>query len=172
MKAYRLVVSASAGLFTYLVLVLFLGSAGIAAYRNLDIYREKLAQNVETLNGIGKKLDDQVQSLQLDPENTRLYSRELGYYAPGEKVLRFVGRPPQAQLTSPGSLLASTATPADRRPMFRAIAVCVSLFTLFVSLIGIPGRTAAGTGRERGGAAVRRSRADGERRSGAEASTA
>ena len=80
----------------FMYTVLNLVTAAIAMDRMQD-HRAALERNVEGLKEINQRLRAEFDALSTSPELIRLYARELGLYAPGERVIRLQGvggRPP------------------------------------------------------------------------------
>lgn len=135
MKGFRVLFAAAIGLVTYLILCTFLGQAGVLEYRKLAAYRDRLNANIAELDRIQSRLSERVLSLQSDPENVRLKARALGYFLPGEKLIRLPGYDPNLQVTSPGMIVYRTETPPDPRNLFRGIAFAVAVLAYLVSLL-------------------------------------
>ncbi len=134
MKGFRLLFAAAIGLITYLLLSVFLGQAGVLEYQRLSAYRARLESNMANLDQIQARLSERVQSLQSDPENVRLKARSLGYFEPGENLIRLPGYDPDVQVTSPGMIVYRTDRPGDPRSLFRAIAFGIAVLSYLVSL--------------------------------------
>lgn len=67
------------------------------AMDRMQEHREALQRNVETLKEINQRLRAEFDALSTSPDLIRMYAREIGLYAPGERVLRLRGtggRPP------------------------------------------------------------------------------
>ncbi len=135
MKGFRVLFAAAVGLVTYLLLCTFLGQAGVLEYRKLSAYRERLSANIAELDRIQARLSERVLSLQSDPENIQLRARALGYFLPGEKLIRLPGYDPNQQVTSPGMIVYRTDRPADPRNLFRGIAFAVAVLAYLVSML-------------------------------------
>jgi hypothetical protein len=63
----------------------------VASYDLLEIEREKLSTNVESLKVINKELENTKRSLLYDKDTLIVYARELGYKLPNERFVRIVG---------------------------------------------------------------------------------
>jgi len=145
MRGFRVLFAAAIGLITYLLLGIFLGQAGVLESQRLLAYRSRLEANITDLDRIQAKLSERVQSLQSDPENVRLKARALGYFEPGENLIRLPGYDPNVEVTSPGALVYRTDHPSDPRSLFRAIAFGVGLLTYLMSLLGTELFTSVGS---------------------------
>ncbi len=76
--------------------VLNLVTVAMAMDRMQD-HRAALQRNVERLKEINQRLRAEFDALSTSPDLIRMYARELGLYAPGERVIRLQGagdRPP------------------------------------------------------------------------------
>lgn len=71
--------------FTYTVLSLV--AVAVAMDRMQD-HRAALQRNVERLKEINQRLQEEFEALSTSPDLIRLYAREIGLYAPGERVIR------------------------------------------------------------------------------------
>ena len=80
----------------FMYTVLNLVAVAVAMDRMQD-HRAALQRNVERLKEINQRLREEFDALSTSPDLIRLYAREIGLYAPGERVIRLQGvgdRPP------------------------------------------------------------------------------
>jgi len=105
------------------VLIFFFGDSGLTAYRSLDRYREKLAQNVDDLRARNSDLAADLSSLRSSPERAVVQARSIGLYRPGDQVLRLEGRPSRVEPTAIGNLLKLRKTNDVRSSLFKSSAI-------------------------------------------------
>jgi len=56
------------------------GEKGLIAYRNLETYKQRLEQNIASLDLIHEQLNGEFESLKGDAGTISLYARKLGFY--------------------------------------------------------------------------------------------
>jgi hypothetical protein len=84
----RVIVSAWAGFVVYALAIFIAGPAGFAATGRLERERARMSANVDELKRINRSLADDFIALGSQPGRLKLEARDLGYIAPGEKVVR------------------------------------------------------------------------------------
>jgi cell division protein FtsB len=119
-------VAASLGIF-------FLGDSGLSAYGSLSRYERSLAANVESLKRRNLELQAELDRLRTDPQSVRVLAREIGIYAPGDTVVRLVGRPPKPESYSVGDLLYLRRGEPTRNAMFKEAALGASAALIIVA---------------------------------------
>lgn len=85
--------------------IFFLGDSGLSAFAGLSRYEASLEANVESLKLRNQELQAELDGLKTDPERVRVLARDIGMYAPGETVVKIVGRPPRPESYAVGDLL-------------------------------------------------------------------
>ncbi|MDR3302532.1 MAG: septum formation initiator family protein [Spirochaetaceae bacterium] len=68
------------------------GSAGMSAYQQLEIEREKQLENLAALHATYEELLVEKQAWESDRDTIAVHARELGYGAGDERFIRIVGR--------------------------------------------------------------------------------
>ena len=117
--------------------ILVFGDSGVTAFRGLTRYEQDLAANVEALRQRNLELQAELDRLRTDPETNRVLGRRIGMYAPGEMVVRLVGRPPRTEAYAVGDLLRMRrAAPVRNAAIKEAALVAVVVVSLaaFLSL--------------------------------------
>jgi cell division protein FtsB len=119
------------------ILIFFFGDSGLAAYRSLDRYREKLASNVEDLRQRNNDLTADLSSLRTSSARTLVLARGIGLYRSGDQVVRLEGLPSRAEPTAIGNLLKLRKTNDARNSVFKSTAMGVSVLLLAYAGISI-----------------------------------
>jgi len=70
-----------------------LGPKGLVAMKQLEAERKRLAENLQSLEGINQGLGGSIDALRSDRDLIAVYARELGYARPDERFVRIVGVP-------------------------------------------------------------------------------
>lgn len=91
-------IAASLGIFVF-------GDSGLSAFRSLSRYEQGLEANVESLKQRNQELQAELARLKSDRESLRILARGIGLYAPGDSVVKLVGRPPKTESYAVGDLL-------------------------------------------------------------------
>jgi len=91
MNAAKYLFALWAGVVVYTSLSVLLGSAGLSAYRQLELEQKKQETNIENLKLINRELEKTVNSLLYDRDTLAMYARELGYASRDERFIRVVG---------------------------------------------------------------------------------
>lgn len=139
MKPSSLLGAGLVGLSVYLLLELIFGSTGLVAYQNLVEHRRLAGEELAQVELLQVELRREIDALTSDPETIRAEGRDIGLVAPDEVVVRIEGRIAHIRRSYlPGSLPSPYVPAADRRPLFRTIALMLALVTLFVDLVGVP----------------------------------
>jgi cell division protein FtsB len=125
------------------LLIYFFGDSGLLAYRDLDIYRQHLAANVENLQQRSMALQAELTSIKDDPERTKVMARRIGFYGPGDEVVKLEGLPPRVERYAVGDLLKLKKGNEAKSAVVKAIAVCLS------ALFGVSALLAARTARRK-----------------------
>ena len=97
--------------------VLNLVTVAIAMDR-MQEHREALQQNVEALKEINQHLQAEFDALSTSPDLIRLYARDLGLYAPGERVIRLQGTGERSTFYEVGAVVTESAPPKAPRLAF------------------------------------------------------
>ena len=127
MKLIRLAVYISLGFFCSSLLIFFFGRGGLHSLEELQGYRDSLVENNQQLQGINQRLLNNLDALSSDPEQITLMARELGYYRPGERVIRIDGYRPAGSLYTVGTRLVRSPGAADRDWVFKLMGACFAL---------------------------------------------
>lgn len=85
--------------------IFFFGDSGLSAFRGLTRYQSSLEANVESLKQRNQDLQAELDRLKTDPESVRVLARDIDMYAPGDTVVKMVGRPPKPESYAVGDLL-------------------------------------------------------------------
>jgi len=117
------------GFFIYIILVIFFGAGGITDYTSLLHYYETLKVNIEDLNSINQKLYEKLTSFNSNPETIRIYSRELSYFRPDERVIKFQGFSPMKIFYKVGTLLKRNKLEKNQNYIFILVGMIVFIFS-------------------------------------------
>jgi len=104
--------------------VLNLVTVAVAMDRMQD-HREALERNVEALKGVNQRLQAEFDALSTSPDLIRLYARDLGLYAPGERVIRLQGTGERSTFYEAGAVVTKTDPPQAPRLAFLLAGVAV-----------------------------------------------
>lgn len=141
MKPWSLLCAALIGIASYFTLELFFGSYGLVAYRLMEDYRAVAREELEHIAEHHAELERQIRLLSTDSETIRLEARDSGLVLPDEYVVRIEGREPRPRHRYlPGSLPPAIPVSRDNRPLFRSIALAVSLVFLLVDTLSVQPR--------------------------------
>lgn len=141
MKPWSLLCAALIGLASYFTLELFFGSYGLVAYRLMEDYRAVARDELEHIAERHAALERQIRLLSGNAETIRLEARDSGLIRPDEYVVRIEGREPRPRHRYlPGSLPPAVPVSRDNRPLFRSIALAVSLVFLLVDTLSFQPR--------------------------------
>ena len=97
--------------------VLNLVTVAIAMDR-MQEHREALQRNVEALQEINQHLQAEFDALSTSPDLIRLYARDLGLYAPGERVIRLQGTGERSTFYEAGAVVTESEPPKTPRLAF------------------------------------------------------
>lgn len=75
----------------YTVSAYFVGPAGVLAFKQLSVERDKQRSNIEALKELNQELDGTMNALKYDSDTIMVYARELGYGTTSEHFVRIVG---------------------------------------------------------------------------------
>lgn len=81
-------------------------------------HREALQRNVEALKEINQHLQAEFDALSTSPDLIRLYARDLGLYAPGERVIRLQGTGERPSFYEAGAVVTESEPPKAPRLAF------------------------------------------------------
>lgn len=101
-------------------------------YRELEAHRDRLEANIAELQGIHETLAGQVELLTRSTDAVRVEARNLGYYDPGETVIRIENAPSAGAPKSPGRIILELPPQKDRRAVVRVVALLVALSAFVV----------------------------------------
>jgi len=88
MKRWFAVLSAIYVVFMLYNLQMYIwGEQGLLAYQDLENYKQKLEENLESLDIVHENLKGEFESLKGNTETIALYARELGYYQEKERQI-------------------------------------------------------------------------------------
>ncbi len=147
MKPTWFVTSTLAGLGVYLLLELVFGQYGMIAFRTMEEFRSKAAQELEVLQRQTLDLQRQVRLLTTDSETIRLEARDIGLVGMEEIVVRLENHETRPRHRyQPGAVPSRMPRIRDNRPLFRSLGFTVFLVTLLVQLIGSQRTTRGSTG--------------------------
>ncbi len=124
------------GVSTYLLLELLFGSYGVVAYRVVTDYVQEAEAQLVELRETHDELERLARRLSSDRETVRLEARDVGYIREDEVVVRVEGHQPRPRHRYyPGAIPVAPPPLQDNRPLFRAIALVVSLVALLVKTL-------------------------------------
>jgi cell division protein FtsB len=136
MKRTSLLGIALFGVGIYLLLELLFGSYGVFAYRMMERYLVEAENDLAELEERRTDLERQVQMLTGDGETIRLEARDIGFIERNERIIRLEGHEPRPRHRYlPGTTPQPVPVPRDNRPLFRAIALALSLVALIVETL-------------------------------------
>ena len=119
-------IAASLGIF-------FFGDSGLSSYSSLSLYERSLAANVESLKQRNLELQAELGRLKSDPERIRVLARDIGMYAPGDTVVRLVGRPAKPESYAVGDLLRLRRSEPVRNTLFKEAALGAAAALIIVA---------------------------------------
>lgn len=142
MRLQTLLLSLSFGLCVQLLLTLIGGPYSQDAYRQLESYRDAVAENVEAIEAQQIGLESQVERLRFDPNLIEVEARRLLLYGENEVVVYLPRNLRRTPSLSPGAVVVRrNDPPPDRRPLFRSIALVAALLCfLLLSFVEAPQR--------------------------------
>ncbi len=107
MKTYfRIVLPIFVTVFVYATLAGFFGPKGLYSKKFMEIQRDALIANVNSLNLTGSNLDSHIEDLKHDPDTIAIYAHELGYIYENEGIIKLVGFNSEfGKMLNPGSAL-------------------------------------------------------------------
>ncbi|MBN1835484.1 MAG: septum formation initiator family protein [Spirochaetales bacterium] len=139
MKIARLVLYLALGFMARSLYLLFFGTGGLVDFRSLESHREQLEGNLAELRRINAELMEEQRALGTDPERVSLQARELGYYRPGEQVVRLEGHGQPRRSFTVGALIGPRAKQERQDWIPKMLGLIVPL-VLFVVALGRDGR--------------------------------
>jgi cell division protein FtsB len=117
------------------VLIYLFGDSGVLAFNDLEGYRRRLVQNVESLQQRNKNLTAELSDLKGNAELNIVLARRLGLYRPGDEVLRLQGLSNGVEHYVVGDLLKFRKSGDARSAAVKTAALCLSaLMTAYVLL--------------------------------------
>ena len=123
----------------YTVLSVYNGATGIISYKELQIERDKILENLTQLQVINEELRGNVDALRFDPETIKVRARELGYGERGEQFVRIVGLPGgRPRELRPGMIRTAVIHHPNTNPnwaVHRTISFCAGLLLLSLFLV-------------------------------------
>ena len=133
MKPWRLLLSVYLG-FLFSCLLLFLFSAsGLRSYRALAAYRDILQRNITELELLQRSLAGEQEALRTDPGRIALQARELGWFEPGQRVVRLDSRTVVRDPHPAGSLVRPARAEPHNATLLRIL--CLALpFGFYLAL--------------------------------------
>ncbi len=139
MKPSSVLIALLLGISVYLLLQLSFGTHGIVARSVLLDYLVDAESALSDAQLQGAELQREIESLTSDPERIIIEARRIGMVGEREVIVRLdgYGRLPAYQY-QPGSLPTDVPWPSDNRPLFRSIALAVTLFVLLIYLFKTP----------------------------------
>jgi cell division protein FtsB len=129
-------IAASLGIF-------FLGDSGLSAFGGLSRYEQGLEANVESLKQRNQDLQAELTRLKSDPQSVRVLAHGIGLYAPGETVVKLVGRPPKPESYAVGDLLRLRRPEPTGNVLFKETALGVVAAALIAALFAAAARRKA-----------------------------
>jgi len=123
----------------YTVLSVYNGATGIINYKELQLEREKILENLYQLHEINQELRGNMDALLHDPETIKVRARELGYGERGEHFVRIVGLPGgRPRELRPGTIRTAVLHHPNTNPnwaVHRTISFCTGLLLLSLFLV-------------------------------------
>ena len=106
MKLIKYILPLWLGILIYTLFSILRGPVGTSAYDQLEVEREKLTANMNSLKLINRELENTRDALMYDKDTIMVYARELGYRLPDERFIRIVGfAEVQRERTEPGRII-------------------------------------------------------------------
>ena len=146
MIARQLAAAGLVALVVYLAGGLFVSGYSGEAYDSLAAHVDRLEQNVVDLRDRRDRLVAQAETLRRSPDAVALEARRLGYYRPGEVVVRIEGVELPSTAQSPGVVVRNPPSAPDLRAFLRAASALAFVVTLIVQLLAPSAGTAAPVG--------------------------
>lgn len=127
--------SLHAGFTVYVVISLFFGSTGHAAYSEMELAKAKFQSNIEYLQEIRGALLRRMDSLLHDPSEIALRARALGYLRPGEVRIHVPVTGTERRGLTVGRVATIPGGFGVQESVIRAIAVGSALSVLSILLL-------------------------------------
>jgi cell division protein FtsB len=91
MRASNFLIALWSAIAVYGISSLLTGAAGLSAYRQLQMDRDRQWANMRDLQRINEELENTKNSLLYDQDTIAVYARDLGYGKEDEQFIRIVG---------------------------------------------------------------------------------
>jgi hypothetical protein len=128
--APRLALAAYLGLACYCVLSIFVGPAGLTAYRALEEREKAMKANLLDLGSLREALNGELESLRSDPDRAAREARGLGYLRKGETAVVLGERIESNPSLESGKILPFAARAGLSDGAIKAISLSLSLAIL------------------------------------------
>lgn len=135
MIARQLATAGLVALVVYLAGGLFVSRYAGEAYDSLAAHVDRLERNVAELRDRRDRLVAQAETLRRSPDAVALEARRLGYYRPGEVVIRIEGSEAPSAAQSPGVFVRNPPSAPDRGAILRAASALAFVVTLIVRML-------------------------------------
>jgi len=126
---------AAAGFLISTVLIYVYGDTGLCAYADLDAYHARLEDNVARLSALNGTLSAEARLTEDDPETIRVLAREIGLYAPEERIIRIQGYSGSSSAYEVGDLMRYRIGDAGRTRVFKILGVSLPLTMAAIAII-------------------------------------
>ncbi|MDR1278736.1 MAG: septum formation initiator family protein, partial [Treponema sp.] len=91
MRPFNYLIALWSAIAVYGISSLLTGAAGLSAYRQLQMDRDRQWANMKDLQRINEELENTKNSLLYDQDTIAVYARSLGYGKNDERFIRIVG---------------------------------------------------------------------------------
>ena len=133
MRLFRLLVAFYIGLLFNFVSTVFLGPTGLREYERLMEYRDTLESNISALQANNWRLNQEFKNLGTEAEKIRLLARDMGYFGPGEWIVRINGVDKKNNYYEVGRLLKKNFTPQRQLLFIRIMNILLPLLFYIAS---------------------------------------
>ncbi len=145
MKLLRLFLFIAAGFITSSLLTFLFGSGGVMEHLRLQRYRASLQGNLDDLQEIHSRLLQELHALGTDPQRIALQARELGYFRPGEQVVRVEDSAPRESYYTVGRIVRQSAPENRWDGVFRIAGLALPAVLYLLSFLIRRRRARAGS---------------------------
>lgn len=135
MKISKLFYSLFLGLSIYSLLVFSDGDTGLKAMTKVELYRDQLNSNLDTIRKINNDLTINFDSLSSDSEMIKLKARALGYFDKDDHLVHVTNWNPDYNEYKPGHIIKKEYLSDVNESRFRLISFSSIIISLIVLLM-------------------------------------
>ncbi len=136
MIAKKLLIASWATSFVYCVGLFFMGDFSLSATSALQLERDRLQTNLETLKSLNDSLQGDLHAVSVDGDSIAVYARELGYAPSDVNVVRVSGLPPTVRRNYAAGSISLAQVPKGVSEMsIRFIALLTGCVVFILSLV-------------------------------------